>query len=89
MARPQAADRDGLKIWRLGANILNKQSRTSDRGRPSNLGANKPQPLKIMCHEMKIREFRENLKSHLLRDVQQSLELGRILWHNLITGKWI
>jgi hypothetical protein len=29
MARPQVADRgDGLKIWRVAANILNKQSLT-------------------------------------------------------------
>jgi hypothetical protein len=35
MARPQVADRkDGLKIWRVAANILNKQSRTADRGGP-------------------------------------------------------
>jgi hypothetical protein len=31
MARPQVADRkNGLQIWRLAANILNKQSRTAD-----------------------------------------------------------
>jgi hypothetical protein len=31
-ARPQVADRgDGLQIWRVGADILNKQSRTVDR----------------------------------------------------------
>ena len=30
MARPQVADRgDGLQIWRVAANILNKQSRTA------------------------------------------------------------
>jgi hypothetical protein len=33
MARPQAADGgDGLQIWRVAANILNKQSRTTDKG---------------------------------------------------------
>jgi hypothetical protein len=33
MARPQVADgRDGLQIWRVAANILNKQSRTAQRG---------------------------------------------------------
>jgi hypothetical protein len=31
MARPQVADGgDGLQIWRVAANILNKQSRTAD-----------------------------------------------------------
>ena len=30
MARPQVADRgDGLQIWKVAANILNKQSRTA------------------------------------------------------------
>jgi hypothetical protein len=40
MALPQVADReDGLQIWRVAANILNKQSQTSERGWPSSLGA--------------------------------------------------
>ncbi|KAJ4432142.1 hypothetical protein ANN_20758 [Periplaneta americana] len=38
MARPQVADRGvGLQIWREAANILNKQSRTSDKGWSSSL----------------------------------------------------
>jgi hypothetical protein len=33
VACPQFADGgDGLQIWRLAANILNKQSRTTDKG---------------------------------------------------------
>jgi hypothetical protein len=33
MARSQVADGgDGLQIWRVAANILNKQSRTADKG---------------------------------------------------------
>jgi hypothetical protein len=33
MARLQVADgEDGLQIWRVAANILNKQSRTADKG---------------------------------------------------------
>jgi hypothetical protein len=33
MARPEVADGgDGLQIWRVVANILNKQSRTADKG---------------------------------------------------------
>jgi hypothetical protein len=39
MARPQVADGGvGFQIWRLAANILNKQSRTADRGWSSSLG---------------------------------------------------
>jgi hypothetical protein len=39
MARPQVADGgDGLQFWRLAANILNKQSRTADKGWSSSLG---------------------------------------------------
>jgi hypothetical protein len=51
MARPQVADGgDGLQIWRVAANILNKQSRTADRGWSSSLGfgrgANNPPTVK-------------------------------------------
>jgi hypothetical protein len=39
MTRPQVADGgDGLQIWSVAANILNKQSRTADKGRSSNFG---------------------------------------------------
>jgi hypothetical protein len=39
MARPQVADGgNGLQIWRVAVNILNKQSRTADKGWSSNLG---------------------------------------------------
>jgi hypothetical protein len=39
MARPQVADGgEGLQIWMVAANILNKQSRTADKGWPSSLG---------------------------------------------------
>jgi hypothetical protein len=46
---PRVADRrDGLKLWRLAANILNKQPRTNDKGWSSSLGvgrgANNPSP---------------------------------------------
>jgi hypothetical protein len=49
MARPQVADGgDSLQIWRVAAKILNKQSRTADRGWSSSLGvgrgANNPPP---------------------------------------------
>jgi hypothetical protein len=39
MARPRVADRgDGLQIWRVAADILNKQSRTADSGWSFSLG---------------------------------------------------
>jgi hypothetical protein len=39
MARPQVADGgDALQIWRVSANILNKQSRTSDNELSSSSG---------------------------------------------------
>jgi hypothetical protein len=39
MVRPQVGDEgDCLQIWRVAANILNKQSQTVDKGRPSSLG---------------------------------------------------
>jgi hypothetical protein len=39
MACPQVADGgEGLQIWRVAADILNKQSRTADKGWPSSLG---------------------------------------------------
>jgi hypothetical protein len=49
MARPRVADKgDGLQIWGVAANMLNKQSRTADSGWSSSLGvgwgANNPPP---------------------------------------------
>jgi hypothetical protein len=39
MARPQVADGgDALQVWRVAANILNKQSRTPDKGWSSSSG---------------------------------------------------
>jgi len=39
MAHHQVAGgRKGLRIWRVAANILNKQSRTADNGWSSSLG---------------------------------------------------
>jgi hypothetical protein len=38
IARPQVADgEDVLQVWRVAANILNKQSRTADKGWYSSL----------------------------------------------------
>jgi hypothetical protein len=52
MARHQVAiGRDGLQVWRVAVNILNKQSRTADGGWSSSLGVgrrtNNPPPLNL------------------------------------------
>ncbi|KAJ4437102.1 hypothetical protein ANN_17237 [Periplaneta americana] len=49
MARPQVADRgDGLQIWRVAANVLNKESRTADKGcAPPALKFGEGQPITI------------------------------------------
>jgi hypothetical protein len=42
MAYPQVVDgRDGLQIWRVAANIVNKQLKTAIRGWSSSLGVRK------------------------------------------------
>jgi hypothetical protein len=39
MARPQVVDEGGgLQIWRVAANIVNKQLQTADKGLSSSLG---------------------------------------------------
>jgi hypothetical protein len=39
MVPPEVVDGgEGLQIWRVAANILNKQPQTSDRGWSSNVG---------------------------------------------------
>jgi hypothetical protein len=69
MARPLVANGgDGLQIWRVAANILNKQSRSADKGWSSSLGVGRgaynssPQKIK------------------LLRKFTRSLGRGLILW---------
>jgi hypothetical protein len=70
MERPQVADGgDALQLWREAANILNKQSRTADKGWSSSLGVERGannSPSKIS----------------MLRKHSQSLGPGRIPWMN-------
>jgi hypothetical protein len=53
MVHPRVSDRgEGLQIWRVATNMLNKQSRTADSGWSSSLGFgrganNFPPPLKL------------------------------------------
>jgi hypothetical protein len=69
MARPQVAcGVNGLQIWRVAANILNKQSWTADKGDLPAWG------LGVGITHSK--------KSISLRNVLQGLRLGRILWMN-------
>jgi hypothetical protein len=69
MARPQVAEGDGLQIWRVAANILNKQSRRADKGWSSSFGVG----VGSTTHHKKI---------SLLRNVTKVLGLGSILWLN-------
>jgi hypothetical protein len=66
MARPQDADGgNALQVWRVAANILNKQSRTADKGWSSSLGigrgANNSSPQKISS----LRQFSRKIKMDL------------------------
>jgi hypothetical protein len=68
MARPQVADGgDGLQIWRVSANILNKQSGKADKGWSSSLGVGRG-----------VNKF-SLLKKHIFTNVLQGLALARIL----------
>jgi hypothetical protein len=71
MARPQVADGgDSLQFWRVAANMLNKQSRTTNEGWSSSLGVGRvATPLLTV-------------KISLLRKTTRSLGHGRIPWIN-------
>jgi hypothetical protein len=76
MARPRVADRgDGLQIWRVAANILNKQSRTADSGWSSSL-VGLGGGLTTLPHRTQ----------YLLRNTTHSLGTGRIIWLRTGTG---
>jgi hypothetical protein len=67
MARPQVADGgNGLQIWKVAENILNKHSRTADEGWFSYLGvgrwANNSSPYKIIL----LRKFKRSLGHGLI-----------------------
>jgi hypothetical protein len=61
--------RNGLQLWRLSVNILNKQSRTDNKRWPSSLGVGRGV---ITPHR----------KKNLLRKFLKSLGPGGILWVN-------
>jgi hypothetical protein len=70
MARPQVEDGgDGLRIWWVTANILNKQSQAADMGPPAwGLGVGLTN-----THRKKV---------SLLRNITKGLGHGRIIWTN-------
>jgi len=48
MAHPRIADGgDNLQIWRVAANILNKQTRTADMGGPPDWGLGEGEQLNV------------------------------------------
>jgi hypothetical protein len=51
---------DGLQMWRVAGNILNKQSRTADSGWSSNLGVG----LGLTTLPKYLTQWRKNLKVH-------------------------
>jgi hypothetical protein len=69
MARSQVADGgDALQLWREAANILNKQSRTADKGWSSSLrvgrGANNFSPKKISLTRVSKKKPRTRTDGH-------------------------
>jgi hypothetical protein len=79
MARPLVADRgDGLQIWRIAANILNKQSRTADGRVGLQLGG--------WVGGITIPHRK---KLYLLRSMYNGYGNGRILRHDPSTVKGI
>jgi len=75
MARPQVGNRGKVSIWRVAANILNKQSRTADKWWSSGLGfgrrSNNTSPYKLT----------------LLRKGHSCFRTGLIFWYNPSNGK--
>jgi hypothetical protein len=85
MARPQVADRgDGLQIWRVATNILNKQSRTANREWPSILGvgrgANNP-PQKIRIFVAKYVQGPQKLTDSLARPKYRKISIRYGTWN--------
>jgi hypothetical protein len=64
-----------LQVWRVAANILNKPSRTVDKGWSSSLGVGRGAATPHCKHFL------------LLRNVSKCLGPGLILWHDLSNGK--
>jgi hypothetical protein len=74
MARRQVADGDGLQIWMLAANILNKQSRTAGKGWSCSL--------RVGHGTGNFSLKKKNKKTSFLRNVTKGHRPGRILCIN-------
>jgi hypothetical protein len=78
MARPQVADgEDGLQMYWVEANTLNKHSWTADKVWSSNLG------VRLGANDSSLE------KKRLLRNVTQRIGLGWILWNDETRAKQI
>jgi hypothetical protein len=76
MVHPQVVDTgDGLQIWRVAVNVLNKESCTADRNSTSSLGVGQGPS---NTHRKKILHVANYL---------QGPRNGWILWHYLSMGK--
>jgi hypothetical protein len=69
--------RNGLQIWRVAANILNKQSRTADKGGPPAWGLG----------EVLTTPHRKELIMLLI--IHRGFGIGLILWYDPSNGKGI
>jgi hypothetical protein len=70
MAPPRVADEgDGPQIWRVAENVLNKQSRTANKGVALQLGVGR-----VVSNSSPLK------KNSLLRNVTEGLGIGRNLW---------
>jgi hypothetical protein len=91
MARPQVADEEeGLQIWRVAANILNKQSRIADKGWPSSLeigrGLTTPHHKKVARYEM-LQRASELIKARRMRWAGHVARMGEVRGAYILVGK--
>lgn len=71
---PVVGGGNDLQMWRVSADILNKQSRTTDKGWSSNL-RDKRKLTTLHC------------ENRLMQNVAQGIRNGRIVWKDLGGGK--
>jgi hypothetical protein len=82
MGRPQVADEgDGLQIWKVAENILNKLSRTADRGWSSSLGVGRL----TTPHRKKI----QSLTKYTLEPRTRTDSLAKRPWHRKMDMRFV
>jgi hypothetical protein len=57
VSRPQVAEGDGLQIWSVAANILNKKSRTADKELSDALAAKKTSFYEMLPRSLNLEGF--------------------------------